>query len=43
MASMSQQSFPEMLGAAALAVTASGIFAGCSEEGGGWAAPYMGQ
>jgi len=35
MASMSRRVFPKCAGAAALAVTASGIFAGCSEEGGG--------
>lgn len=35
MASMSRRVFLKCAGAAALAVTASGIFAGCSEEGGG--------
>lgn len=35
MASMSRRVFLKCVGAAALAVTASGIFAGCSEEGGG--------
>lgn len=35
MASMSCRVFLKCVGAAALAVTASGIFAGCSEEGGG--------
>lgn len=32
---MSRRVFLKCAGAAALAVTASGIFAGCSEEGGG--------
>lgn len=35
MANMSRRVFLKCAGAAALAVTASGIFAGCSEEGGG--------
>ena len=35
MASMSRRVFLKCAGATALAVTASGIFAGCSEEGGG--------
>lgn len=35
MASMSRRVFLKCAGAAALAVTASGIFTGCSEEGGG--------
>lgn len=35
MASMSRRVFLKCAGAAALAVTASGIFAGCSEEGSG--------
>ena len=35
MASMGRRVFLKCVGAAALAVTASGIFAGCSEEGGG--------
>ena len=35
MARMSRRVFLKCAGAAALAVTASGIFAGCSEEGGG--------
>lgn len=35
MQSMSRRVFLKCVGAAALAVTASGIFAGCSEEGGG--------
>ena len=35
MASMSRRVFLKCVGAAALTVTASGIFAGCSEEGGG--------
>ena len=35
MASMSRRVFLKCVGAAALAVTVSGIFAGCSEEGGG--------
>lgn len=35
MASMSRRVFLKCAGVAALAVTASGIFAGCSEEGGG--------
>lgn len=35
MASMSRRVFLKCAGAAVLAVTASGIFAGCSEEGGG--------
>lgn len=35
MASMSRRVFLKCAGAAALAVAASGIFAGCSEEGGG--------
>lgn len=35
MASMSRRVFLKCAGAAALAITASGIFAGCSEEGGG--------
>lgn len=35
MASMSRRVFLKCVGAAALAVTAFGIFAGCSEEGGG--------
>ena len=47
MASMSRRVFLKCAGAAALAVTASGIFAGCSEEGGGskdtgteWVSPH---